>query len=145
MPFLYFEVNGRKLNCDKHGYPINLRQTPRNTVIGEVELEKTLLHRIKQSTLDIETTEAYVWLTSKLGHPMFYDIVSIGRLIAMNFDIKMPREVYRRRITTLFWFHEHWMLIKDILRRNNIIGHHSAKGKINFAMPLPRWPTVIFV
>ena len=133
MSYHYFEVNGKRNDCDKKGNPVaTVRKELRHYPSNEVETEKEYLKKVSESNLDVKKSECYFWLTTKFGHVHYWDVIPLGKIISLHFNIPYPREIYRRLSTTLYWFNENWEQIKGILNTNTIIGYHKTKGKIVF-------------
>ena len=144
MTFTYFQVDGVKYLCDKNGCPVvKKRKSARKRVMNEALVEEQYLMQVKRSNIDIKSTEAYKWLTELLGKPVWNDTAAIGRCFSLIFNIEMPREVYRRANTTLYWFNEHWNMIVAGLLRHKVVAMHSKKGTISFTPPCTAPPVII--
>ena len=143
MPFVSFEVNGIRYACDKTGKPyIPKRASPRRGLTSEKVLEK--YHLAMTKNFNVKQTEAYNWLKAKLKKLVRDDLVGIGKIISLVFHIEMPREAYRRQETAIFWFHEHWYQIQNILTHNTIKAIHTKLGSITLSWR-PQIPSIITI
>ena len=138
MSFRYFIIDDKKYECTKNGGPEMIRKTARK--IGEkneVQIENEFLAKVKNSHFIDTYKESfpYQYLTDKIPKLVASDAASLGRMLAHVFEFEMPREVYRRMLTTIYWFNQNWYLISSILSKHQIIGIHSKWGKIHFDAP----------
>ena len=133
--FRYFIIDDKKYECTKTGGPAMIRKTARkNGDKNEIQVENEFLAKVKNSHF-IDTYKecnAYRYLKDKLPKLVAGDAASLGRMLSFVFEFEMPREVYRRMLTTMYWFHQNWYLISSILNKHKIIGVHSKWGKIHF-------------
>ena len=138
MVFQYFLIDDKTYACSSSGYPLTIRRTARKVEgKGETIVEKEFLLKVRNSHI-IETykdSDAYRYLLRKFNRLTMPDVAGLGRMLAHVFNIPMPREVYRRMMTTMYWFIENWNTIYDILQRHVVIGVHSVLGKITFDKP----------
>ena len=147
MSFRYFIIDGKEYACTKTGAPAMIRKRARKVWDkGEVQIENEFLAKVRNSHF-IDTykeSAAYQYLLDKFPKLVAGDAASLGRMMAHVFNFEMPREVYRRMLTIIYWYNQNWYLISSILSKHEIIGVHSKWGKIHFdAPPLFKLPIII--
>ena len=150
MTFKYFIIDNKRYDCKKTGCPDYIRRSARKTLDhGEVIHEKQFLAFVKRSPVmeDYKDTDTFKYFDRKFPKLLQNDLGALGRMLAHVFDddLKMPREVYRRRNTTMYWFIMNWGTVARILTQHEIIGIHSKWGKIYFDSPDYDFSYPIFV
>ena len=140
MTFEYFIIDNMRYDCKPTGCPDFTRISARKKLgHNEVIHEKEFLKFVKRSAVmaDYKDTDTYRYFDSKLPKLLLIDVAALGRMLAyiFNNDLMMPREVYRRMNTTMYWFIMNWGTVARILTNHEIIGIHSKWGKIYFDSP----------
>ena len=148
MSFKKFIIDGKVFACKKTGCPDVIRNSVRKDLTkGEVIHEKEFLAFVKRSPVTevYKDTETYKYLIEKFPKLCQPDLSALGRMIARVFNLSMPREVYRRMITTMYWFIMNWGTLSYIFSHHEIIGVHAKWGKIHFDSPDARFILPIIV
>ena len=148
MSFKKFIIDGKEFACKKTGCPDVIRNSVRKDLTkGEVIHEKEFLAFVKKSpvTESYKDTETFKYLNNKFPRLLQPDVSALGRMISRVFGLSMPREVYRRLLTTMYWFIMNWGTLSYIFSHHEIIGVHSKWGKIYFDSPDARFILPIIV
>ena len=129
-----------RYDCKPTGCPDYTRISARKTLThGEVIHEKEFLAFVKRSAVmaDYKDTETYRYFNHKFPKLILNELAALGRMMAyvFNNDLKMPREVYRRMKTTMYWFIMNWGTVARLFTNHEIIGVHSKWGRIYFDPP----------
>ena len=121
----------QNINFDDNGRPSNKikRASPRSLEGTEKDVERLFLEEIKNSNFIEKECFAYKWVTSicpmkNINKEIF---LAISEIIAFLIDARIPREVYRRRQSLIFWLERHIGDAVEVFSKNNVVLYWDNK------------------
>ena len=119
---LVFNKNGGLIDKPK-------RQSPRDTGCSEKEHDQLFMAGVKNSKFDCENSNAMRWVKGLFAGTNVTKglAIAMARLFAILAKIKIPREYYRRKETSILWLEEHLNDVANATLRYQIKITHCCK------------------
>ena len=134
-----FLLNGDLLKCNERTCKPELPKThvgQKKTGIPECEQENKLLEKLKKVSFDEAGSISYNWLKQMFGENniRYEKVRGICEILAFLLNEKLTREIYRRRISCIYWMEQNLNEIAETLRANTLIA--LSEGKVvHFSPP----------
>ena len=118
----YFELDGKTIEV-KDGKPVNKSRPPKRQPLPKnfVDRETWLKDRLDKLQFDPQCADAYFYFTQLLDdHLSKTSYLTLALFFSSSMKIRLAREFYRQKYTTIYWFQFHWKAIKRWIAAHDV-------------------------
>ena len=133
-----FLLNDQLIKCNERTCKPDLPKNhvgQKKTCISNCEEEKQVLERVKNDQFNELNSISYNWLKQLFSESniRYEKVRAICEILAYLLNEKLTREIYRRRISCVYWMEQNIQKIYAVLRANTLIA--LSEGKVVNILP----------